>query len=495
MGSKEIKRILIFCAISLFTLDLFSKNINEYSSENDGQNSEIEKTIAKPLSVLQQEFLDLRFGMFIHFNIPTYGGNDWCDPNLSPEVFNPVKLDCNQWAEAAASAGMTYGCLTTKHHSGFCIWPTKTTDYNVMNSPFKRDVVKEYVDAFRKKGLKVFLYYSILDTHHNIRPGWIKKENTQFIKDQLTELFTNYGEISCLVIDGWDAGWSRISYEDISFKEIYKHVKSLQPNCLISEHNAGKYPSEELFYTDVKHYEQNAGQKISKETNKLPAQAGIPININWFWKETSPTETVKKAKYIVEENIIPLNNAHCNFILNVAPNRDGLIDDNAIAELKEVGKLWKITEAAPKLTIFKQPIIASNLAKKQKMNSSWSYDMDISDFANDDNFRTKWTSAPQVKTPYLEVIFDKETTFDAIGIVESAVSRNFANDGNTRMDSYNLQYWDGKTWKNIETKVNNDLVRIHRFKPIKSEKVRLQINSCKPGLAIAELMIYNENQK
>jgi alpha-L-fucosidase len=387
----------------------------------------------KPLADLQQDFLDLRFGMFIHFNIPTYGGDDWPDPQLSPVVFNPQKLDCNQWADAAVSAGMTYGCLTTKHHSGFCIWPTKTTSYNVMNSPFKRDVVREYVDAFRKKGLKVFLYYSILDTHHNIRPGWIKKENTKLIKDQLTELFTNYGEIACLVIDGWDAHWSRISYEDVSFEEIYKHIKSLQPNCLISEHNAGKYPADELFYTDVKHYEQNAGQKISKETNNLPAQAGIPININWFWKVTSPAESLKKAKYIVEDNLIPLNNAHCNFILNVAPNRDGLIDENAIAELKEVGKLWKNPGPAAKLPFYKQPIIASNLAKKQKMNSSWSADMDLSDFANDDNFITKWSASPTLSNPYLEIVLwslQKEEILR--GMVKQGLNRTLCNIGMVR---------------------------------------------------------------
>jgi len=479
--------LFLFCALK----PSFGKNHPSHLQPPAAQ-SEVEKREAKPLSVLQQEFLDLRFGMFIHFNIPTYGAHDWPDPQLSPVVFNPQKLDCNQWADAAVSAGMTYGCLTTKHHSGFCIWPTKTTSYNVMNSPFKRDVVREYVDAFRNKGLKVFLYYSILDTHHNIRPGWIKKENTRLIKDQLTELLTNYGEIACLVIDGWDAGWSRISYEDVSFEEIYKLVKSLQPNCLISEHNAGKYPSDELFYTDVKHYEQNAGQKISKETNQLPAQAGIPININWFWKETSPAETVKKAKYIVEENLIPLNNAHCNFILNVAPNRDGLIDDNAISELKEVGTLWKNPGPTAKLPYYKQPIITLNLARKQKMNSSWSNDMDISDFANDDNFITKWSSSPAVSNPWLEIVFDKVTALNAIGIVELAKGRNSPGDGKTRIESYTLQYWDGKEWKAIDTPAISELVRIHRFKEIKAEKVRLQVNSCKPGLAIAELLVYNE---
>ena len=453
-----------------------------------------DKSPAKPLAVLQQQFLDLRFGMFIHFNIPTFGLADWPDPNLSPAVFNPSKLDCNQWAEAAVSAGMTYGCLTTKHHSGFCIWPTKTTNYDVMNSPFKRDVVKEYVDAFRKRGLKVFLYYSILDTHHNIRPGWIRKENTQFIKDQLTELFTNYGEITCLVIDGWDAGWSRISYEDVSFEEIYNHIKSLQPNCLITEHNAGKYPSDELFYTDIKHYEQNAGQKVSKETNMLPAQAGIPININWFWKETSATETVKRAKYIVEENLIPLNNAHCNFILNVAPNKYGLIDDNALAELKEVGKIWKHGGPAPKLPFFKHPVIASNLAKGKRMNSSWSDDMNISDFANDDNFNSPWSPAPQVRQPWIEVLFEKETSFNAIGIAE-IISGKPGESWETKIDSYILQYWDGKAWITIETRQINEPVRIHRFNLLHSTKVRLQINGWKPGLGIAEIMVYNEKRK
>jgi alpha-L-fucosidase len=96
----------------------------------------------KELLQLQQDFINLGFGMFIHFNIPTYMDQDWPDPEASPSIFNPAKLDCNQWANAAVSAKMTYGCLTTKHHSGFCIWDTKTTDYNVMNSPLKRDVVK-----------------------------------------------------------------------------------------------------------------------------------------------------------------------------------------------------------------------------------------------------------------------------------------------------------------------------------------------------------------
>ncbi|MEG1380595.1 MAG: alpha-L-fucosidase, partial [Bacteroidales bacterium] len=108
--------------------------------------------VSVPLDSLQQAFLDLRFGMFIHYNMPTYSIHDWPDPNMAAELFSPTQLDCNQWADAALSAGMTYGCLTTKHHSGFCVWNTQTTDYHVGNTPYGKDVVRQYVDAFRSRG-------------------------------------------------------------------------------------------------------------------------------------------------------------------------------------------------------------------------------------------------------------------------------------------------------------------------------------------------------
>jgi alpha-L-fucosidase len=338
---------------------------------------------AKTLAELQQEFVELKFGMFIHYNIPTYMSDDWADPDASPSIFNPTKLDCNQWARAAKDANMSYGCLTTKHHSGFCIWNTRTTPYNVMNSPLKRDVVKEYTDAFRKQGLKVMLYFSLLDTHHKLRPGWITPHHIDLVKAQLTELLTGYGEITALIIDGWDAPWARISYDVIPFAEIYRLVKSLQPNCLVMDLNAAKYPPEVLYYTDIKSYEQGAGQNISREANLLPALSCYPINTNWFWKENFPSSPVKDPATLVNDNLIPFNKVWCNFILNVAPNRDGLVDDNAVAALKEIGKLWKNEGAMPKLPPNDGPIISSNIAKNKPANSSWSNDMNIMDFAND----------------------------------------------------------------------------------------------------------------
>jgi alpha-L-fucosidase len=438
----------------------------------------------KPLAQLQQNFVDLRFGMFIHFNIPTYMNQDWADPEASPSIFNPTKLDCDQWAKAAKSANMSYGCLTTKHHSGFCIWDTKTTDYNVMHSLYKKDVVRQFVDAFRKNGLKVMLYYSILDTHHKLRPNSITPADIKMIKGQLTELLSNYGPIEALIIDGWDAPWSRISYDDVPFEEIYHLVKSLQPNCVMMDLNGAKYPPEGMYYTDIKTYEMGAGQRLSKEHNTMPSLACLPIQKNWFWKTTFPGEPTKDAAKLVNDDIIPLNNVDCNFILNVAPNRDGLIDDNALASLKKIGELWKNTGREAKLPVLDAPIISHNLAKHQPSNSSWSDDDNIMDFANDDDFTTSWISNPTVDKPWYEIDFNKETSFNAITIAEEKPN----------ISKYVLEYYNGGAWKPVFDGENAKKVKVNRFDRVTGTKVRMRILKSDHQASIAEFGIYNEKR-
>ncbi|MDR1601138.1 MAG: alpha-L-fucosidase [Tannerella sp.] len=430
----------------------------------------------------QQEFIDLKFGMFIHFNIPTFTNHDWPDPDADPSIFNPVKLDCSQWARAAKSAKMQYGCLTTKHHSGFCIWDTKTTAYSVMHTPFRRDIVREYADAFRREGLKVMFYYSILDTHHKLRPGFITREHIEMIKTQLTELLTNYGEIGALIIDGWDAPWSRISYEDIPFEEIYLLVKHLQPSCLLMDLNAAKYPAETLFYTDIKSYEQGAGQNISKETNRLPALSCLPLNKNWFWKKSFPVDPVKDPVALVRDNLEPFNKAYCNFILNVAPNTDGLIDDNALAALAKIGQLWRDDTPVPQLPSIESPIISSNIAKHQSVNSSWSNDAMIMDFGNDDNFRTSWQSNYEVETPWFEVDFPRNHFFNAILIYDTKQC----------ITKYRLLCEQNGEWITIFDSVDSRKVKLHRFDRMFGGKVRIIIDESFSPPAIAEFCIYNE---
>lgn len=435
----------------------------------------------KSLQELQQHFVDLSFGMFIHYNIPTYMEDDWADPEASPALFNPKAPDPEQWASAARSANMSYGCLTTKHHSGFALWDTRSTDYNVMNSPLKADVVRHFVDAFRKNNLEVMLYYSILDTHHALRPGFITPEHLDMIKTQLTELLSNYGPITALIIDGWDAPWSRISYDAISFEEIYQLIKKLQPNCLVMDLNAAKYPADALFYTDIKSYEQGAGQHISKALNQLPALSCLPLQQNWFWKPSFPNTPVKDPEKLVRENIIPLNQAHCNFILNVAPNREGKIDANALEALRKIGSLYQRPASLP-LSPTLPPIISSNLAKHRPARGSWSEDMWIMDFANDDDFTTGWISNRSVKAPWLEIDLDKEQPLNLITITEDQAN----------IQQYHIEYYASGKWMNLLNGQDRQRIKIHRFATVWASRIRLKISGFSRPPSIRELGVYFE---
>jgi alpha-L-fucosidase len=437
---------------------------------------------SKSLSELQQSFVDLKFGMFIHFNIPTYFNQDWPDPEASPAAFNPVKLNADQWAKAAKSAHMTYGCLTTKHHSGFCIWDTQTTDYSVMHSPYKKDVVRQFVDAFRANHLKVMLYYSILDTHHKLRPNEIQPRHLEMVKKQLTELLTHYGPIEALIIDGWDAPWSRISYDDIPFEQVYQLVKKLQPNCVLMDLNGAKYPKDGLYYTDIKTYEMGAGQRMSKDINQMPSLACLPLQSSWFWKTDMPTTAVKDPAKLVNETLITLNKSNCNFILNVAPNRSGLFDDNALAALKQIGSMWNNDGSQSDFKPTGAPIIASNLAKNQPANSSWSDDMNIMDFANDDDFNSSWQSNPEVKSPWYEIDFKSPQSFNEIVIFEQKAN----------IKKYKLEYFSGNQWKLLFEGETSQRVKRHHFSVIKGEKVRMQIETYDSPPSIAEFEIYNQ---
>ena len=441
----------------------------------------------KTLHQLQQEFIDRRFGMFIHFNMPTFCDQDWPDPDAPAERFNPTRLDCSQWARAAKSAGMSNGCLTTKHHSGFCIWDTKTTDYNVMNSPLRRDVVREYADAFRAEGLEVYIYYSILDTHHRLRPHMIRPQHIQMIKDQLTELLTGYGRIGAIIIDGWDAPWSRISYDEIPFEDIYRHIKALQPECLVMDLNAAKYPREALFYTDIKSYEQGAGQRISTQQNRLPALACLPLQSSWFWKTSFPTDKLKDPDEMVHQNIEPYGDAYCTFILNVAPNREGLMDDNALASLKKIGELWKKRGHVADVPQAEAPIISSNLAKNCPSEGSWSDDYAIFDFANDDDFNSCWNANREVKEPWWCVSFEREKPFNMVVVTDR---------DDDRLQRYRLEYRDSQGWKTLFEGQSpcKERVKIHRFPTVWGSQVRLTVMESRQRTSIAEVGVYCERR-
>ena len=300
--------------------------------------------------------------------------------------------------------------------------------------------------------------------------------------EQLRELLTGYGPVNTLMFDGWDAPWGRISYSDISFPLLYNYVKSLQPNCLVMDLNGAKYPQEALFYSDIRCYEQGAGQKISADVNRLPAMACYPLQRTWFWKEEFPTAPLKDVEAIVRDNIIPYNQAYCTYILNAAPNRDGLIDDNAAEAMARIGRLWRNTGHLVDVPEAPAPITELNLAVGKACDSSWSDDMMLMDFANDDNFSSAWVSSPQVRAPWWSVTLDKDTPVGCVVVTERKAGG---------LDSFCLEVLQDGVWTSVEAHEDHcGRVHILRFPQRSADAVRLRFLSWKGELAIAEVGVY-----
>lgn len=177
------------------------------------------------LEAMQMAFVNLRLGTFIHFNSATvqfHTGEvtDWefaCENSsqprkypFSPGDWDPDALDCGQWAAVAKSAGCRFAALTAKHHEGFALWPTAWSRHSVRNAARTTDIVAEYLAAFRAAGITAGLYFSILDLTEGIGRRACTGRQKEYIKGQITELLTNYGEIPFLITDGWAAPRPRL---------------------------------------------------------------------------------------------------------------------------------------------------------------------------------------------------------------------------------------------------------------------------------------------
>lgn len=437
---------------------------------------------------LQQRFVDLRFGMFLHFNMATFQDREWGDPTSPLDLFHPTALDTDQWAAAAKSANMTWGCLTTRHHDGFCIWPTKTAAANVGQTSHPIDVVRAYVNSFRKAGLRVGLYYSILSLRDDIRHFNVTPDKVRLIKDQLTELFTGYGDVDILITDGWDAPWSRITYEEVPFHEIYDHIKKLQPNCLICDLNASQYPPDGLYYSDVKAFEQNAGQKVP-EGSEVPALSCVTLTDQWFWKQRDTDGHLKAVKTVVDEWLEPLNQRQCNLILNAPPTREGRLSPNVVSRLEEIGKAWTHTGPVAKLSEH-LVITTRNLATGKPIHASSSPETVGPDEANDGNFRSTWYLEEGKTSGWLEVDLKKQESFNTLSLVEPVGQLD--NYPASRIRSYRFECWDGKNWIGLTGGETPKSGTIHRIPRISSQKIRLLLESSQQMPHIAEIGAYDE---
>ena len=480
------RREFVRLAAQSATAAMLTRNHSPAAEQNEAHRSTPHR--GRPLLDLQQRFVDLRFGMFVHFNMATFQDREWGDPTSPPDLFHPTALDTGQWAAAAKSANMTWGCLTTRHHDGFCLWPTKTAAANVGQTSHSTDIVRAYVDSFRMAGLRVGLYYSILSLRDDIRHFNINPAKVKLIKGQLTELLTAYGEVDVVITDGWDAPWSRITYDEVPFHEICEHIKNLQPDCLLCDLNASQYPSGGLYYSDVKAFEQNAGQKVPQDSD-VPALSCVTLTDDWFWKQRDVNGPLKPVTTVVEEWLEPLNRRHCNLILNAPPTREGRLALNVVSRLEEIGRAWK--HLGPMAKLREHVVITTrNLAKAKPIQASSYPDTVGPDEANDGDFRSSWYLDEGQTSGWLEVDLGKQESFNVVSLVEP-VGRS-EDYPQSRIRSFRFERWNGTNWITLtsgETPAPATILRIPR---VSSQKVRLLLESSKDMPHIAEIGLYDE---
>ncbi len=318
----------------------------------------------------RSEFQDAKFGLFIHWGVfSILGDAEWVMNNENIPVkdytrlmnfFNPTQFDAHEWVSMAKNAGMKYITLITRHHDGFSMWNTKYSDFNIMNTPYKKDVVKMIADECHQQGIKLFLYYSLLDWRRNDYSWWTGRtgqgtgrtvhgnwnDYIAFMKNQLTELLTNYGPIAGIWFDGyWDqtapeGAKDRTPKVDWHLNEIYALIHKLQPQCLIgNNHHLTPFAGEDfqMFERDLPG-ENKSGLSFQKASRKLPLETCETMNDSWGFNIKD--DHYKTVPQIIDY-IVNAAGRNANFLLNVGPMPNGIIQREFTDTLKAVGKWMK----------------------------------------------------------------------------------------------------------------------------------------------------------
>lgn len=391
---------------------------------------------------------------FLHFTVNTFTDMEWGDGTESPGVFAPTELDCRQWARVLKAGGFTAAILTAKHHDGFCLWDTALTDHQVMNSPLKRDVVKEFCEACREYGIKPGLYLSPWDRHE---PRWGTDDYNDFYVGQLKELMGNYGPIWECWWDG--AGSTRAHYD---WKRWVDTVHALQPQCVIwgglgaSPYvdarwvgNEGGVAGGDCWATiglDAMLREDQAWLNTGDPEGErfIPAETNVSIRPGWFWHESQNGQVMdgeRLMKYWFESA-----GRNTAILLNLPPDRRGLIHE-------------KDAEAVAQWQRRLEEIFSKDMAADGTVTPGWEplLDPDFDEVA-----------AATELCPQIRVDFPEERIFDCFQTQEVIELGH-------RIRGFRVEALTEEGWSLLKEGKCVGFCRAERFAPVRARAVRLTV--------------------
>lgn len=309
---------------------------------------------------------DARFGMFIHWGLYAQAArHEWVMKNERIgkdeyrkyfEVFNPDLFDPSEWAKKAKAAGMKYAVITSKHHEGFCMFDSDYTDYDVMNTPYGKDIIKEWVEAFRAEGLKIGFYYSLIDWHHphftvdRVHPQSASSQDEydklnkgrdmdvyrQYLKDQVREILTNYGKIDILWLDYSYPGEFGKGRDDWDAVELMKMVRKLQPDIIVNDRADLKDIEGGWDFTTPEQFKVQEWPEIDGE--KIPWETCQTFSGSWgYYRDELTWKDNKQLLVLLIESV----SKGGNVLLNAGPTARGTFDHRADKALEGMGEWMK----------------------------------------------------------------------------------------------------------------------------------------------------------
>lgn len=327
----------------------------------------ISKPTKPSLSDRMKWFVEARFGLSLHFGLYSIAGRgEWLrsTERLSIEAyqqyfdsFQPDAGCAREWARAARLAGAKYCVLTAKHHDGFCLWDSQLTSYKTTNTPARRDLIREYVDALRDEGIRVGIYYSLVDWHHNDYPAWGDRQHPmrhdpasvardercewprylEYMHAQVEELLSGYGPIDVLVFDF--SYWDFIG-DKWGASELMQKIRRLAPNVVINDRlgfEAIKQAHPPAFVGDYDHAEQNIPREpvVNALGERIPWEAWMTINNSWTF---GPHDHNWKSTATIVRALVNCVSKGGNLMLNIGPNARGHLPPEGLRRLEEVGQ-------------------------------------------------------------------------------------------------------------------------------------------------------------